>query len=265
MNMKIWISLFLSMSLSLGVQASTTEAQGDSMPTERVDAVKQQADSAYMGGNYVLAARLYESLVQQGTSEDIYYNLGNSYYKKGDIARSILNYERALKLHPGAEDINANLEIARSKTVDKIEADPGVFFFSWLKSRGNVLQTETWGVVALVCFFLSIIAFVSFLFLPTIKWRNVGFVGCLAFLSLSIIANLFAWRQKTIMTQDEEAIIMASSIEVRSTPSESGTTLFVLHEGTKVLLLNDSMKEWVELRLEDGKVGWIPTSAVERI
>ena len=101
------------------------------------DVTKAEGDSAYMRNDYISAIQIYEALLGKGEAADVYYNLGNSYYKAGDIAKAILNYERALLLQPGNSDIRANLEIARSKTIDKVEAVPEIFFVSWINSLVN--------------------------------------------------------------------------------------------------------------------------------
>ena len=170
---------------------------------------KAEGDSAYVKNDYASAIQIYEALLKEGEAAEVYYNLGNSYYKTGDIAKAILNYERALLIQPGNADIRANLEIARAKTIDKVIPVPEVFFV--------------------------------------------------------ILANVFAFQQKNELLDRNNAIVLTPSVTVRSTPSESGTSLFILHEGRKVEIKDNSMREWKEIRLEDGKVGWVPASSVEVI
>lgn len=123
---------------------------------------KAEGDSAYMRNDYASAIQIYESLLKKGEAAEVYYNLGNSYYKAGDIAKAILNYERALLLQPGNADIRANLEIARSKTIDKVVSVPDIFFVAWTKSLINCLSVDAWAKLG-VAFFILLL--VSFLFL----------------------------------------------------------------------------------------------------
>ena len=194
---------------------------------------KAEGDSAYVKNDYASAIQIYEALLKEGEAAEVYYNLGNSYYKAGDIAKAILNYERALLIQPGNADIRANLEIARAKTIDKVIPVPEVFFVSWTKSLINCLSVDAWAKVGVVCFVL--------------------------------LANVFAFQQKNELLNRNNAIVLTPSVTVRSTPSESGTSLFILHEGRKVEIKDNSMRKWKEIRLEDGKVGWVPASSVEVI
>ena len=221
--------------------------------TKLEDVTKAEGDSAYIKDDYATAIQIYESLLKNGESADVYYNLGNSYYKAGEIAKAVLNYERALLMKPGNSDIRANLEVARAKTIDKVEPVPEVFFVdAW----------ATWGIVS---FILFIIAFYFFIFSKQIILKKTGFISGIVFLIVVICSNLFASEQKERLVNRSEAIVMNPSVTVRSTPSESGTSLFILHEGRKVSIKDNSMKEWKEIRLEDGKVGWVPASAIEVI
>ena len=216
-------------STSVGSHAEFSAASQESNVT------KAEGDSAYIRNDYASAIQIYENLLKKGEAAEVYYNLGNSYYKADDIARAILNYERALLLEPGNADIRANLEIARSKTIDKVIPVPEVFFVSWTKSLINCLSVDAWAKLGIV------------------------------FLVLVILSNVFAAQQKGELMERNEAIVLAPSVTVRSTPSESGTSLFILHEGRKVEIKDNSMREWKEIRLEDGKVGWVPASAIEGI
>lgn len=226
---------------------------------------KAQGDSAYMRNDYASAIQIYESLLKKGEASEIYYNLGNSYYKADDIAKAILNYERALLLQPGNADIRANLEIARSKTVDKVVSVPDIFFVAWTKSLINCLSVDVWAKLGIVFFILLLVSFSLFFFSKQVVWKKSGFIAGVIFLVFVILSNIFASEQKNELMNRNKAIILSPSVTVRSTPSESGTSLFVLHEGHRIEIKDNSMREWKEIRLEDGKVGWVPTSALEII
>lgn len=260
---------------SYGQESDTTQAVNDSVSgrTEEFSAARQgrsnvtkaEGDSAYIRNDFTLAIQIYENLLEKGEAADVYYNLGNSYYKTDDIAKAILNYERALLLEPGNSDIRANLEIARSKTIDKIVPVPEIFFVAWIKSLINSLSVDAWAKLGITFFILLLVSFSLFLFSKQIVWKKAGFISGLIFLFFVILSNIFAYQQKSELLNRNQAIIMSPSVTVRSTPSESGTSLFIIHEGHKVEIKDGSMREWKEIRLEDGKVGWVPTSVIEII
>ena len=267
----VWISI-VSFGQGQAVKDSLQAIVGDSIgnslqqiSSSLEDATKAEGDSAYMKNDYASAIQIYEALLNRGEAADIYYNLGNSYYKAGDIAKAILNYERALLLQPGNGDIRANLEIARSKTVDKVEPVPEIFFVSWTKSLINSMSVDSWAVCGVVCFILLIVSLYLFIFSKQIVLKKAGFISGIVFLAVTILANVFANQQKDELTNRNSAIVINPSVTVRSTPSESGTSLFILHEGHKVGVKDGSMIDWKEIRLEDGKVGWVPASAIEII
>lgn len=242
-----------------------SDASAFSAAKQIVNATKAEGDSAYIKNDFASAIQIYESLLQQGEAPEIYYNLGNCYYKTGDIARAILNYERALLLSPGNTDIRANLEIARSKAIDKVTPVPEIFFITWIKSLVNSQSSDAWARTGIISFLLLLVSLAIFFFTQHIKWKKIGFSAAILFLIVTVLSNLFASQQKSYLTNRNDAIILSPSVTVRSTPSESGTSLFVLHEGRKVEIKDNSMREWKEIRLEDGKVGWVPSSSIEVI
>lgn len=272
----IIFSLFIAISVYGQDSLSVDSLQGikDSVQigshTEFANAIleavsKREGDSAYMRNDFASAIQIYEALLKKGEAAEVYYNLGNSYYKADDIAKAILNYERALLLQPGNNDIRVNLDVARSKTVDKMESVPEIFFISWTKALIYSMSVNTWAILGIVCFILLIISLYFFIFSKQIVWKKAGFVMGIIFLVIVVLANAFAAEQKEDLLNRDKAIIMNPSVTVRSTPNESGTSLFVLHEGSKVSIKDASMKDWKEIRLEDGKVGWVPTSSIEII
>lgn len=223
---------------------------------------KSGGDSAYIKNDYKSAIQIYEALLEKGEAAEVYYNLGNCYYKTNDIAKSILNYERALLLDPGNTDIRVNLEMARAKTVDKITPIPDIFFVAWIKSLINCLSVDAWAKCGILFFILFLVAVALFFFSKQASLKKGGFIGSIVFLILVVLSNVFASQQKAVLVNRNAAIVLVPSVTVRSTPSESGTSLFILHEGSKVELKDNSMREWKEIRLEDGKVGWVPTSSI---
>ena len=150
------------------------------------------------------------------------------------------------------------MEIARSKTIDKVVSVPDIFFVAWVKSLTNCLSVDAWAKLGIVFFILLLISFSLFFFSKQIIWKKSGFIAGILFL-------VFTSEQKGELLDRNDAIVLSPSVTVRSTPSESGTGLFVLHEGHKIEIKDNSMREWKEIRLEDGKVGWISASAIEVI
>ena len=226
---------------------------------------KAEADSAYVRGQYQQAIAHYEALLKQGASADLYYNLGNAYYRTENIPEAVLNYERALLLSPGDRDIRFNLQIARSKTFDKIVPESEMFFVTWYRSLVSMMSVDGWARTALVALALTIILLLVYLFSERIWLRKAGFFGGVALLVLFVGANIFAWQQKKDLLNRKGAIIFAPAVTVKSTPAANGTDLFILHEGTKVVITDGSMKEWKEIRLADGKEGWIESKHIRVI
>ena len=228
-------------------------------------ATKAEADSAYVRGEFQEAIKGYESLLKQGASAELYYNLGNAYYRTENITRAVLNYERALLLSPGDADIRFNLQIARSKTIDKIVPESEMFFVTWYRSLVNLMSVDGWGRMALVSLALVIVLFLVYLFSARVWMQKVGFFGGGVLLFVFVLSNFFAWQQRQQLLYRQGAIVMSPSVTVKSTPAQNGTDLFVLHEGTKVVITDGSMKDWREIRLADGKKGWIESKKIELI
>ena len=226
---------------------------------------KVEADSAYARGEYQQAIKDYEALLKQGASADLYYNLGNAYYRTENITRAVLNYERALLLSPGDRDIRFNLQIAQSKTIDKIVPESEMFFFTWYRTLVNLMSVDGWARTSLVSLALVIILLLVYLFSDRIWLRKIGFFGGIALLVLFVMSNVFAWQQKQNLLFRKGAIVIVPSVTVKSTPANNGTDLFVLHEGTKVMITDSSMKDWKEIRIADGKEGWIESKQLEEI
>lgn len=235
------------------------------LPLAASAVTKTNADSLYAAENYQQAAQQYEQLLKKGVSSDLYYNLGNCYYRMDDITHAVLNYERALLLSPGDKDIRLNLQIARSKTIDKIVPESEMFFVTWYRSLVNLMSVDGWARMALVALVIAIILALAYLFSDRIWLRKVGFFGGFILLAVFVLSNLFAYQQQKALIHRSGAIIIRSAVNVKSTPANNGTDLFILHEGTKVTITDDSMKDWREIRVADGKEGWLPAKDIEVI
>ena len=221
------------------------------------------ADSAYIQGDYLTAIRIYESVIEnQGVNATLYMNLGNCWLKRDEIAKAILNYERAYLIDPSDPDIRFNLELARTKTVDKVNPVNQLFIVVWFKKLLAVLDVNGWAVLTVILFALTVFLVGILLFSKKSGIRKISFSFSVFFLLLSILSFIFATTQMGNLKERDTAIIMSPSVTVKSTPTSAGTDLFIIHEGRKVKILDSSMKEWVEIRLEDGNTGWIPVNVM---
>lgn len=225
----------------------------------------KEAETAYAAEDYSKAIDVYENILKTyGSSSEIYYNLGNAYFKAGKIAPSILNYERALLLDPGDADIRFNLEIAKQKTVDRIEPLGHFFLIKWFEGMQNLFSVNTWGAIGIVCFILLIVCLFLFFFSKYIRLKKIGFYAGLCMLCIVILSNVFASKQKHSLLNRNSAIVFTPTVTVKSSPDTSGTDLFVIHEGTKVFI-RSTLGDWSEIELEDGHVGWMPSKDIEKI
>ena len=226
---------------------------------------KQDADAEYSKGNYQQAIKDYEELLKTGESAELYYNLGNAYYRTENITRSVLNYERALLLNPADEDIRFNLQMARSKTIDKITPESEMFFFTWYRSLVNLMTIDNWARLAIASMILTLILALVYLFASHLTLRKIGFYGGVLFLVVFLLSNLFAFQQKQMLMKRNGAIVIAPSVSIKKTPEANSTDQGVIHEGTRVDIIDDTMRDWKEIHLADGREGWIPTSQIEKI
>lgn len=226
---------------------------------------KAEADSAYVHGEYQKAIDSYEALLKKGVSAELYYNLGNAYYRSENITRAVLNYERALLLSPSDPDIRFNLQMARSKTIDKIVPEQEMFFVTWYRSMVNMASVDGWAMIALICLGLAIILALIYLFSDRIWLRKVGFFGAFLMIMVFVCSNIFAHQQKNQLVNRTGAVIIESAVNVKSAPTKNCVDLFILHEGTKVVIIDGTMKAWKKIRLADGKEGWLETKQMEAI
>ncbi len=225
----------------------------------------EQANALYQQEQYHEAEALYDSVITSGyISAELYYNLGNAQYQNGKIAPCILSYERALQLAPTDEDINYNLELVQQHVIDDIE-EVDIFFLKKMMYNMRVSQSsDTWGIISLLCFFIGALSLVFF-FLSRISFlKRTGFYLFIIAFVFSLTTLSFARKSKYEMTSHEGAIVLVPTVTVKSSPNESGTQIFVIHEGTKVKI-TDYLNDWVEIMLSDGHKGWVKTITIEAI
>jgi hypothetical protein len=243
--------LFLSMS---SFALSRTEA----------DTLIAQASRAYAGGDHAKALSLFDSAHAAFTSPALLYNIGNCHFKLNDIPHAILFYERALRLAPGDADVQTNLELARQNVVDRVNELPSFTLGStWGKLRGG-RDADQWARRSLWACLLLFAALSTAVITRHRTARRLLF-GLSGLLLLGTILSVsFAAFRDRELADDSSAIIMGAKVDVRSEPRDSGTVLFVLHKGTKVIILQQE-NGWNEVQLANGSVGWMPPASLERI
>ncbi len=226
-------------------------------------AMAQSPDSLYAAGDYATAAAQYEALIDQAPAADLYYNLGNAYYKQGEIALAILAYERCLRLAPNMKDAKYNLALAQSRITDNI-ADTQAFFISnWLRAVRNQFREGTWRWMSIAWFWLMLIGLIVFT-LSKEQWlRKTAFYTAIVAILFSGIAWLNAHSLYERDTLRAEAIITQGIVNVKASPDRSGTDLFTVHEGTKVNI-HETLGDWCNIHVGNN-VGWILLSNLERI
>ncbi len=224
-----------------------------------------QANMLNGNGEYAKAIEIYEQILKTGVeSPALYFNLGYAHYKSGSLAPAILNFERARLLAPNDADINYNLELAYSQTVDKIDRVGEVFFVRWINGIKNKASSNTWAILFLVSFSLMVACAGFYFFGQFPIMRKLGFYVGMGLFVLCSITLSFSISQKDKLTNRNTAIVFSPAVTVTSSPDERGTELVVLHEGTKVTVVS-RLGEWVEIQLSDGNVGWLKNEAIEII
>lgn len=240
-----------------------SEANQPALAPQASDADFQAANALYAGGNYADAAQAYLLIVSEQPSAEVYYNLGNAYFKMGEVAQSILAYERALRLRPNYADAKFNLRFAEAKIVDNIQDNRRFFLVDWAEGLRNLLSESAWFGISVALFLLCLTGFFLFAFLRSVVARKASFHCAWVALLVSMIALWCALSIHHRNAARAEAIITQGIVNAKSSPDKSGTDLFVLHEGTKVHI-QDNVSDWVEIHVGDN-VGWIRLSALERI
>ena len=257
--------LVLVMMLCGNGSAIAQEQQVDSLKSESVQSLKQKADEAYSKGKYQEAIVNYEAALKKGKSADLYYNLGNAYYRTDNVTRAVINYERAHLLAPGDKDINHNLEVARSKTIDNIQPGEKIFFKVWFEDIKTSMGIDTWATLSLISLVVALILFLVYLFVKQMTVRKVAFYLSLVLVVFFIFGNVFASQLKDFATNSSAAIIVSPTVTAKKTPTDQAADVCVLHEGTRVEITDNALKGWYEIRLVDGREGWITDKDVEVI
>lgn len=229
------------------------------------DTLFQQANSRYEEGAYEEALVIYQEVIERGMeSALLYYNMGNAAYRSNSIGYAVLYYEKALKLDPTMDNAEHNLEFVSRYRPDKFEEVPRFFLGEWINGFVHTLPEQTWSILAMLFFVLLLAGFLVFLFSGHLAVRKTGFIAALTGLFFFVISFTSALSRHSEIVTPDEGVILAPSVVVRSSPSETGTELFILHEGTKIEV-NEEVSDWQNIRVIDGREGWIGAGDFETI
>lgn len=257
MNNNILRYIFLSLALSLFF---TANAQNDDE-----NALISKAKEAYEAKDYKLAVQLYEQLVVQGFhAPQLNYNLANAYYKNGNFTKAILNYERAIKLDPDYENASFNLKFANQHLRDQIEPVSNINFSDIIANFVTRVGLGKWAIITLASLFIGALLFGFYFFSADYKIKKFAFSFGFVFCISAMLALGCGFYNKSLINQQEAAIIIEPVVTAKSSPDDSGTDLFRVHEGLKVAV-KDNSGEWVEVRIADGRTGWIKKQSLEVI
>lgn len=234
---------------------------GSSAPAQE-ESIFNKATAAYNQGKYEEAISYYEEILKGGKhSAALYFNLGNAHYKKNEIAPSIYYYEKALLLKPDDPEIQNNLRFARNMTLDAITPLPQTDLQRYYRGLLYAFSLDGWAFAGIFFVLFFVGAYLLFLGSNTPNKKRIGLISSLVSLMLAVVCTGLAYLQYQAYRKDQPAIIFASEIPVRSEPNERSSSAFLLHEGTRVQVL-DSLDQWRKIELADGQNGWIPSESM---
>lgn len=289
MNIKtllVTVSLATALSGIAQTDGDTIERQISSVPVESAAAtdsidsnavltesqLTMMADSAYTADNYVLAEALYSDAISRfGTSSTLFYNLGNAYYRQGNLGKAIVNYERALKLDPTNADASANLEFVKGKIADRQLDESSILDRLW----GNIvtgLKADTWAWVSIILFAIFLAGALTYLFSSVVIVKKVSFFGGIVVFVVCALSIVISFAAANRATTDRYAVVLPPSAQLSTTPREArnqSEEAFLLHEGTKVEIVDSVTSnvdgKWYEVLVGPAKRAWIKATDVERI
>jgi len=269
----ILYAILLMMPALVMAQDSVIQAEPEKPTVESGTAVTSniadEANKAYQEGDYNKAIEILEAemKVQKAKgleSANLYYNLGNAYFRDNEVAKALLYYEKALLIDPADRDTRHNIEYARTRIEDKIVGVDTFFLQSWFDAVQNLLSSNVWAKISIALFLAFMLSLCFFFFTHRIAIKKTAFYAGIVLLSLLIFSNVFSIRQKYKLTHRNTAIVMAGSVSVKNSPDSSSKELFIIHSGTKVKI-NKEDGRWLEIEIENGNVGWMTRDQLEII
>lgn len=231
-----------------------------------LDSLWNKAVSAYTSADYRTALDSFLSIEGEGVqSADLYYNIANSYYKTGNSnGKAILYYRRALRMNPSFEDAEINLSMARAQTLDKIDVVPEFVLITWLKNVRDSFSSDAWAWGAVILFVLFLVALFFFRFGRSSSVVKASFVTGVVFLVAAVFCFGCSVSLMNEYGREDKAVVMSPVSSGKGSPNENGQSLFVIHEGTDVSIIEE-LGQWVRVELSDGRQGWIKRNDIEII
>ncbi|MFM1753281.1 MAG: hypothetical protein RLZZ236_220 [Bacteroidota bacterium] len=225
----------------------------------------EKGNVLYQKGQYEQAIQAYESVLDSHQqSVELYFNLGNCYYKLNKVAPSIYNYEKALVLAPEDADITNNLKFAQKLTIDEVKEVPKVGFAKLLRDFTGIYHFNTWAWISVVFGLLFLGFFIGYYFSPTDLYKRIFFFGMFLWIVLLLVGLGAAIFEKNHFVSERPAIVFAEVTEVKSEPQKASPATFILHEGTKVFV-EETLGKWKKIQLTDGTEGWIEATAIREV
>lgn len=225
----------------------------------------QKGNEAFTNQDFEKAANIYEQILAKGqTSFELYYNLGNAYFRLNEIPKSILNYERALQIKPHHSDAQYNLKLANQRTIDQISKTPPFFLIQWWINWRGLLSSTAWSILTIIFAFIACVGLVFWQLGESRKTKKIGFIVGFVCLGLMILLGLTAWQRYTYEHNSNMAILFTKEYHLKSGADDSSPDVILLHEGTKVELL-DKIGLWYKVRLPNGEQGWLPIESLVKI
>lgn len=224
-----------------------------------------KASQAYTAGDYATALAAYSDIESLSLcSDDLYYNIANCHFKLGDAPKAILYYEKCLKLNPAHKDALNNVALAREHTLDKIEVVPDFIVAKWIHDIMFSCSADAWAWISIALAFVVAMLLLGFKFFPGIRARKTSFVFACIFFVFTAISVTFSLCEKSDSLRMDEAVVMQPVSSVKSSPGDAGKSIFVLHEGTKVQVL-DNLGDWTQIQISDGRQGWLESGNISLI
>jgi tetratricopeptide (TPR) repeat protein len=236
-----------------------------SFGNDQENALFAKGNADYAKAQYKEALATYQQILDNGyQSAGVYFNMGNASYKLDDIPSALLYYEKAHKLAPGDDDINFNLRFANLKSTDKVDEVPEFFLSRWWKGFILSFSVSALSVWSIIFILLGSCILIIYFFTGSVSVKKTSFYGSFIFFLIGIATVFIAGSQLSYFNAHRQAIIFSGSVNIKSGPAEQSNTLFVLHDGTKVNVLDNS-NGWMKIRLANGNEGWIKETDVKEI
>jgi len=232
---------------------------------ESPESIFNAANEQYKQEKFDNAIALYQKIESNGyESSAVFYNIGNAYFKLRKYPKATLYYEKSILIEPGNNNTKYNLAKARMYNIDKVDEIPEFIIKHWSYKIINILTSNSWAIISIVTFLMALLLLLVYFLSMQISIKRAAFYCSIFLLFITFTSFYFSFKEKNTIEKNNAAIIMSPTVTVRSSPQSTGTNLFIIHEGTKVYIVG-KLDNWYEIKLGDGKQGWLPTSDLETI